>query len=604
MGYRTEVLADDPLVWWHLDEASGTTFADSSGSGRPGAGSGSFTYGVAGGVVGNTALQFNGAERVLHTGDYGHGAAPFTIELWFRLTATTRERLLSLGTLLAVDHTTNGIGLILQNSTLSGSIGKPEGGGWQDGAWHYLAISYDGGGIIGVHVDDQIAAVSTVAGLLPASGDVTFRVGDRESSVLLGFSSPWNGGIDEVAFYATALSDARLTAHYEARIGMNAVSSGVAADGYIYDPDAYFNRIWAWYVALLYWRLGEATGAAIDVSQYDNHLDGTVAGTAERHLPGATGDGDGALGLRGGQLARAVDGAVDYVPATDFAFTVTCLFKTTQAGVVQLWDIGGALWVELEDGIVRVRSGNGVDTVTIPAVVPVAPANDGEWHQLVVNHDGATAAPTIAGFLDRDTFIASGTGPAGASPPAAAYDIRIGQVTAPSPGAATFQGELDEVAIFDYGLYQEEANDLWDLLMPPLIGGTAAADLVVDAIVVEDLTPDRFKHWLGGDPVLVYGGDGSFLRWLGGASMVELEPGLARDVLATGFVPHDLATDALVVAPAARDLVADALVITDGAEVIVDGHVAPVAGGRAFPRPPAARLFPGEPAERAQPRLP
>src|SRR5206468_336504 len=65
-SYSSTVLADSPLVYYHLDETSGLTAADSSGNGVTGTyASSSITYHVVGALVGDsdTAITttYNGA---------------------------------------------------------------------------------------------------------------------------------------------------------------------------------------------------------------------------------------------------------------------------------------------------------------------------------------------------------------------------------------------------------------------------------------------------------------------------------------------------------------------------------------------------------------
>ncbi len=49
-AYATQVLADDPILYWRLDEPSGTTAADASGEGNHGTYLGGVTLGTAGAI--------------------------------------------------------------------------------------------------------------------------------------------------------------------------------------------------------------------------------------------------------------------------------------------------------------------------------------------------------------------------------------------------------------------------------------------------------------------------------------------------------------------------------------------------------------------------
>ena len=67
MTYASEVLADTPLAYYRLGEASGTTLVDSSGNARDGTYAGSPTLGAASLLVSdpsNTAVSFDGVNDI------------------------------------------------------------------------------------------------------------------------------------------------------------------------------------------------------------------------------------------------------------------------------------------------------------------------------------------------------------------------------------------------------------------------------------------------------------------------------------------------------------------------------------------------------------
>jgi hypothetical protein len=80
------------------------------------------------------------------------------------------------------------------------------------GVWHYVAASWAASDRVAKLYVDGVLRVSAVNGAKP-SGSSTFYVG-------YGQNAPWfTGSIDEVAYYATRLSDARVAAHYSAGCG-------------------------------------------------------------------------------------------------------------------------------------------------------------------------------------------------------------------------------------------------------------------------------------------------------------------------------------------------------------------------------------------------
>lgn len=85
-AYEKSVLADAPLVYLRLGEASGSVAHDASGHGNDGAVTGNFTFGAAGAIMGDadSALELTDATAqiaVPNTFDLP-GAVPYAFEMW------------------------------------------------------------------------------------------------------------------------------------------------------------------------------------------------------------------------------------------------------------------------------------------------------------------------------------------------------------------------------------------------------------------------------------------------------------------------------------------------------------------------------------------
>ena len=88
-SYSASVLADSPLSYWRLGEASGTTAADSSGANRTGSYLNTPTLGVPGALAGdtNTPVGFNGTNEYVHVPFAAAlNPASFTVEAWAYVT--------------------------------------------------------------------------------------------------------------------------------------------------------------------------------------------------------------------------------------------------------------------------------------------------------------------------------------------------------------------------------------------------------------------------------------------------------------------------------------------------------------------------------------
>lgn len=221
MGYSTEVLADAPVAYWRLGEASGTTAADSSGNGRSGVYQNTPTLGVAGVVPGNTAVRFDKAssEYLLSSFSWSHTDV-LTIEAWVKrndLTSVTRG-------IYALTSPANDGSISLYMETDGKIAARRQGYGnpmvqstttITDQNWHHVVytknasvqkIYIDGVDRTGTVVNQTLTTRTTA----PMAGQAWDNTG----------GSTYGGlALDEVAYYSSALSSARVTAHYNAAFG-------------------------------------------------------------------------------------------------------------------------------------------------------------------------------------------------------------------------------------------------------------------------------------------------------------------------------------------------------------------------------------------------
>lgn len=231
--YAGTVLADGPLLYWRLDEASGTAVADLSGQGNPGVASGSYTRGATGALAsepGNAAITLT-AGQVVETNPTSGLAARFTVEAWVRTTSAN-------GGLVVGLNSGSGPAASDDRVLYVGTDGKARfgvGGGparsvavstavVTDGKWHHLVGTVDGNGAgVGndtatLYVDGGVQGTASKASAALSSG--SWRIG---TSALTGWpsappSGALTGSIDEVAVFNTPLSSTRVKAHYDAGV--------------------------------------------------------------------------------------------------------------------------------------------------------------------------------------------------------------------------------------------------------------------------------------------------------------------------------------------------------------------------------------------------
>lgn len=227
-SYASAVLADSPVGYWRLDDASGAVMADSSGNARDG----SYVNAPALGqpsllaTGGGTAVAFNGTDEratVAHNNAFnGTVADDFTIEMWVKLTSPSSALLQPLADKTNLAGANAQWQLTWDNRSSRQRVRFYMGSatnGWVDwsGATVVTAMGTGGhlvgrksGSTLSLHWNgSQVASAASVPLTLSAS---TLSVS------IAGVAGFYMGGtVDEVAIYQSALSDARIAAHYAAR---------------------------------------------------------------------------------------------------------------------------------------------------------------------------------------------------------------------------------------------------------------------------------------------------------------------------------------------------------------------------------------------------
>jgi hypothetical protein len=219
--YRTEVVADAPYLYWRLDEASGTTIADSGGSNHPGTLTQSATYGQTGALgseAANKAMSFS-------TGSITANAAEtqpdtFSVEAWVKTTSTTGGRNLGMGNAAGATASTTvdrqlylspdgkvRFGVGANKTTVASSAAL------NNGAWHH---------VVGTFTTGNNGMKLYVDGVLQGSDKATtalktgyWRAGAETMSGWLGNPGQYYvGSLDELAVYDRVLTPAEVTSHF------------------------------------------------------------------------------------------------------------------------------------------------------------------------------------------------------------------------------------------------------------------------------------------------------------------------------------------------------------------------------------------------------
>lgn len=225
MSYESEVLADSPVLYYRLNEASGSTVEDFSGSNRDAAYVNSPTLGATGATTdGDDAVTMNGTNQYVTVASSSAGdtalkamTGSFSLECWVNPSSLSGNR--GLFDRYAGGGGTTSVFLfylvgatptfIIRNAANSDST-KSAASGISTGVWTHLVATYDGS-------TSRIYINGTESG---TGLSTTFSSHNRTPILEIGrfvFSNTYFAGtLDEVAVYPSALSSTRVLDHYNA----------------------------------------------------------------------------------------------------------------------------------------------------------------------------------------------------------------------------------------------------------------------------------------------------------------------------------------------------------------------------------------------------
>jgi concanavalin A-like lectin/glucanase superfamily protein len=218
-SYRASVLADHPVAYWRLNEATGAVMVDASGNGNDGTYAGAVTLGQPGALTsdGDTAVGFNptgGAASVASTTSLQ--VNPVTIEIWINKRTDTEygayvSKNLAPGAgggtgwfQLLNDHHNGRLEFRVteDNPTLvSSKILDLH-------TWYYVVATYDGT-TAKLFIDGKLDSSVAVAAIAKQTVDPLY-IGRRADGLFN------DAVLDEIAIYPAALSSDRIAAHWRA----------------------------------------------------------------------------------------------------------------------------------------------------------------------------------------------------------------------------------------------------------------------------------------------------------------------------------------------------------------------------------------------------
>ena len=421
--------------WWKLDEASGTSFADSSGNTHTGTGGNTPSH--ADGISGQ-ALSFNGTSQYVSVTGVAQPTTAVSVSAWVKPVDVSGVRPiagtwddLNSGPGINFGHRTYLLGVLDGRVGFAVSFNNPlstaaySSTTLATGNWYYLTGTFDGTDIK-IYVNGHLEAAVNSPGVI-TTNSYPFYIGRAN---VFGDMNYFSGGIDDVRLYDRALSIDEIRSMYAEK-----VSSGLLA----------------------WWRLDEGSGTTAADSSQNGHT-GTLT--------------NGPVRVSGPQ-AVSFDGVDDYVGASDTGFpsgsaprTITAWINTAESSERYFFhygsDASGATYS------LGVYSGNAFFTQWGQAVFGNVAVNDSKWHHVAVADDGSTQTLYVDGVADSSGSLSIDT-------------VLNGSATIggwPSHGdSLSFPGSVYDVRVYDRVLSVNEIVQLYEHRYS-LNGGRSALTVV------------------------------------------------------------------------------------------------------------------------------
>ncbi len=446
-AYPNAVLADSPIAYYRLDD-TGSTLTDSSSNAINGSYGSSVTHGATSLVTTNSdaAATFpggswsaNGIATVAKNTTLQ--PANVTVEAWVKEAATNSGGFIDL---VSYGPQSSGQAWSVQvtpSNTFSffvlyGSSSAYVGGTTvlTAGTVYHVAASYDGT-TARLYVNGQLEATASGSGSISYSG-----VGTTGLSIGAGQSTSrnvFNGTIDDVSLYGSALSASKIQSHYAAGTTTPTSTGDPYATTVIGDSPA------------AYYRLDDAAGGAL-ADATTHHLNGSYGSSVTHHATGLiTGTSDYAASFSGsatGSTTTAQVSKSSTLQPTSVSVEAWIKESSTPSGIIDLVSYGDQ---HGQGYSLQLTAGNQAaffaDTTAGAGYVYVGGAttlSTGTIYHLVGTWDGTTAKIYVNGSLDASATGSGSLNYAGIG----SYGLSIGG--GQNSSRNTLPGTIDEVAVY------------------------------------------------------------------------------------------------------------------------------------------------------------
>ena len=439
--YPDVVQADAPIRYYRFDEAAGTTAYDAMGSGYNGTLHGGVTLGATGALTGDSDKAYTFAAASSQYVDAAttglpSGNAAFSLECWFKVAGAPVSGVFNL---MQFGATGANNSFVVYMDTSARILVAPLSGGGSvlsaavtTGAYHHLVTTWDGT-TLRLYIDGVANGTPATPGAM-ALGTSFFYVGVENTGSLTNY---YSGQIDEVAFYSTALSAARVNAHYTAGT-VSPASSIFATSLMSYNP-------------LRYYRMDEAAGTTM--TDMMRSVNGTYSGAGVTYgVTGAlSGDSDKAVTLASASSGNAT-AATTNLPTGNSAWTIGALVKFASNPGTAYSIVGfGAVGTKTE-GYIYINSAGKAVVATNggPTCTSTNNLSTGAYHFVVATWDGTSITLYVDGTA---TGTPSGAGPLNVGSTYFAIGVRN--------STNYLNGQVDEVFIVGSALNATQIASLY-----------------------------------------------------------------------------------------------------------------------------------------------
>ena len=487
--YAAAVSADNPVNWWRLADPSGSTTAADQTNGDPGTYQGGATLGAAGQHAGDSATStaFSGNSQYVNlpapsgstsqAGFQWFGQSNFTIDAWIDPTGNVANqhyaRIVDFGTGAGTNNVIFDLGpdgndlnfTVYNNGT---GYGMTVAGVVTYNTWQHVAVTFAYNGSNWTATIYRNGTQVGTQNFTIAPGNVTYTnnaIGKSNWS-----NDPYFvGNMEDVALYPSALTAARISAHYTAG-GQTQTTNTTPVIWNTPYPKAVVND-----TPVSFWRLGDPTGSATAADSY-----GTNNGTYSNiTLGGAGADLNDSTATSASFNGTNSTISIPDNPNLEFSnaqpFSIEAWVKTSQAGNWQViaskmanaspytgWEFNLTPSGQPHLYLINNWSSNAIE---VNATAGIA---DGKWHQVAVTYNGYSNASGVTFYIDgqqapsaapiHDSLNASSTN---------SVPVTIGSR---ANSAEYFNGSVQDVSLYNK-----------DLAGPTLAAHYAAASTAVPA---------------------------------------------------------------------------------------------------------------------------